>query len=70
MESEKAFKLSAVVHTGMKAPTALDKNTVQTDQGSDMNAISISLAHDLGLQFHSLLELGMEDISIMTANSN
>lgn len=70
---KKAFRLSAVVIThdknGSEKQTALSREHVQADQGSDMNVISTKLSDHLSLEFIPLSKAGFSGMSMRTADN-
>jgi len=65
---DKAFRIPCFIQKPDGSTVHLDKSYVQADQGSDMNMISTGLVKYLGLQSHSLGEIGFAGLSMRTAD--
>ncbi len=65
---DKAFRIPCTIKKADGADIRLEKSYVQADQGSDMNVISTGLVHQIGLDMHSLSEIGFRGLTMRTAD--
>jgi len=65
---DKAFGIPCSIQKSDGSIVHLDKSYVQADQRSDMNVISTGLVKYLGLQSHSLGEIGFAGLTMRTAD--
>ncbi|KAL8795800.1 MAG: hypothetical protein Q9182_007483 [Xanthomendoza sp. 2 TL-2023] len=64
---EKAFRIPCTVRVNGK-DIQLERDYTQADQGPEMNIISSSMAHSLGLQLHDLSAIGFYGLSMKRAD--
>jgi len=65
---DKAFRIPCTIKKADGANIRLEKSYVQADQGSDMNVISTGLVRQIGLDMHSLSEIGFRGLTMRTAD--
>ena len=68
MGVDKAFQIPCKVWVNGK-DFALQRHQVQADQGSDMNVISLAMTKQLGLEIHSLEDVGFTGLTMKTADN-
>ena len=68
MSIDKAFQISCKIWVDSKE-LILQQHQIQTDQGSDMNVISLAMVKQLSLKIHTLSDIRFAELTMKTADN-